>query len=113
MFTLLSFILVQKPAPVSDINVTPSNTSAQVTLGDPAPQTSSYIKYYYVSLGQQHNQSFEVDRQKDGTKFNIHGLKPNTKYTVTIWVKDGYSQWTSEKSKEFMTSEAQRSEAGK
>ncbi len=109
MFLLVSFILVQKPAPVSDINVTPSARSAQVTLENPTPETSSYINYYSIVLDQQHNKGvkrFGVQRQRDGTKFKITELKPYTSYTVIIWAQDSSLQWSSAKSKEFMTSEA-------
>ncbi len=98
------FILVQTPAPVSNINVTPSNTSAQVTLENPTPVTSSYIKYYNIYLNRHYK--MRVDRQVYGTTFIIDGLEPNTKYTVTIYAGDGYSPWSSARSKEFMTSEA-------
>ena len=103
MFALVSFILVQKPAPVSYINVTPSDTSAQVTLGNPTPETSSYIKYYEIYLNYQYK--MRVNRQIYQTTFSIPGLKPNTRYTAQIRAGDGYS-WSNQKSKGFVTSEA-------
>ena len=103
---VVSFILVQKPAPVSDINVTPSATSTQVTLENPRPETSSYIQYYDIYLN--HQYKMMVARQNYRTTFSIRGLKPNTKYNVRIWARDGSFQWSSAKSEEFMTSDAGR-----
>ena len=104
MFALF-LIIVQKPAPADDIKVTPSDTSAQVTLGNPTPETSSYITYYYIYLAQ--NYIKRISRQKSRTElFSITELKPNTKYTVKVVAFDDFSQRSSSTYKEFMTIEA-------
>jgi hypothetical protein len=102
---LLCFlILVQKPAPVYDIKVTQSDTSAQVSWGTRTePAKSSYITKYSIYLNQKYK---TIPRQKFRTEFNFPGLKPNTKYTVIIWAGDGNLQWSHQTDKEFMTNEA-------
>jgi hypothetical protein len=96
-------ILAQKPARVYDIKVTPSDTSAQVTLESPAPETSSYITKYRIYLNRKKK---IISRQKFRTEVNFAGLKPNTKYTVRILAGDGNSQWSRPRDKEFTTNEA-------
>jgi hypothetical protein len=103
MFALFS-ILVQTPAPVNDIKVTPSNTSAQVTLGNTAPETSSYITHYYIKLNEHYLKT--IRRQESRTEFRITGLTAFTKYTVTIYAGDGSSQWSSRTDKVFTTNAA-------
>jgi hypothetical protein len=103
MFTLF-LILVQKPAPANYIKVTPSDTSAQVTLGNPAPETSSYILEYSIFLYKK-TQKLTIPRQKSEiTEFNITGLKPSTNYTVGIWARDA-RKWSRKKDKQFVTIE--------
>ena len=102
-FALFS-IIVQKPASVYDIKITPSNTSAQVTLGNPSPDTSSYITRYHIEL----NGSYlkRIRRQEPRTEFSITGLTPFTNYTVRIRAGDGSSQWSSSTDIIFMTNTA-------
>jgi hypothetical protein len=103
MFTLF-LILVQKPAPASYIKVIPSDTSAQVTIGNPAPETSSYIHKYSIYLYKE-KQQLTIPRQKSEiTEFNITGLKPSTKYTFGIWARDA-RKWSRKKDKQFVTIE--------
>jgi hypothetical protein len=103
MFALF-LILVQTPAPVNYIKVTPSDTSAQVTLGNPAPETSSYITHYCIHLNESYLNT--IRRQESRTELSITGLTPFTNYTVTIWAGDGSSQWSSSTDKRFMTNTA-------
>jgi hypothetical protein len=103
MFALFS-ILVQTPATVNDIKVTPSNTSAQMTLGNASPETSSYITHYYIKLNERYLKT--IYRQESRTEFSITGLTPFTKYTVRIYAGDGSSQWSSGTDKVFTTNAA-------
>ena len=103
MFALFS-ILVQTPAPANDIKVTPSDTSAQVTLGNPAPETSSYITRYYIILDDHYLKT--IRRQESRTEFRIIGLAAFTNYTVKIYAGDGSSQWSSSRYKIFTTNTA-------
>ncbi|CAB4001321.1 receptor-type tyrosine- phosphatase S-like isoform X11 [Paramuricea clavata] len=96
---------VQKPAPVYDVQVTPSVTSAQVTWRiRTAPAMSSYITKYYIYLDQRHR--WITYRRTDKVRINIPGLTAYTKYTVGIVALDGYSQRSSKISNEFTTIEA-------
>ncbi|CAB4004016.1 receptor-type tyrosine- phosphatase epsilon-like, partial [Paramuricea clavata] len=95
----------QNPAPVYDIQVTPSDTSAQVRWRiRAAPVKSSYITHYCIYLGQRHLQT--INRHTNQMKFNILGLKPYTKYTVGIAALDGSSQRSRKIYKKFITNEA-------
>ena len=84
----LFFILVQKPAPVKNINVSPSDYSARMTWEIPtAPKDSSYIKSFRFFLNGGYRKY--ITRAMYGTTFNILPLKPNTEYTVKLDTGDG------------------------
>ena len=89
---------------MNDIKVTPSDTSVQVTLGNPAPETSSYITHYYIKLNKYFIKT--IRRQEPRTAFSITGLTPFTKYTVRIFAGDGFSLWSSSRYKIFTTNTA-------
>ena len=85
---MMFFILVQTPAPVKNINVSPSDYSARVTWEIPtAPQDSSYITHYRFFLNGRYLKY--ISRAMYGTALNILPLKPNTEYTVKIDTEDG------------------------
>ena len=99
------FILVQTPAPVKNLNVSPSDYSARVTWELPtAPEDSSYITHYLIFL----NNKFvkEISRAMYGTEFNILPLKPNTENTFGIQTKDGSVQRGTYVTETFTTKQA-------
>ncbi|XP_028399358.1 uncharacterized protein LOC114522809 [Dendronephthya gigantea] len=94
---------VQMPAPVQDIKVTPSNTSADVTWKIPEPKDSSYITNYNIFINGklQHR----ISREKYDNKFTIRGLKPYTDYKVEIETEDGSGEKGGKISEDFKTKE--------
>ncbi|CAB4024817.1 retinoschisin-like isoform X2 [Paramuricea clavata] len=96
---------VQTPAPVKNINVSPSDYSARVTWEIPTPQDSTYITHYLIYL----NNKFvkEISRAMYGTEFNILPLKPNTENTFGIQTKDGSVQGGTYVSETFTTKQAE------
>ncbi|CAB4007476.1 ---NA---, partial [Paramuricea clavata] len=98
----------QTPAPVKNVNVSPSDYSARVTWELPtAPQDSSYVTHYLIYL----NNKFvkEISRAMYGTEFNILPLKPNTENTFGILTKaDGSVQRGTYVNETFTTKQAER-----
>ncbi|XP_028402594.1 receptor-type tyrosine-protein phosphatase F-like isoform X2 [Dendronephthya gigantea] len=94
---------VQTPAPVQDIKVTPSNTSADVTWKIPEPKDSSYITNYNIFINGKLQQS--ISRETYGNKFTIRGLKPYTDYKVEIETEDGSGEKGGKVSEDFKTKE--------
>lgn len=101
---MIAFILVQFPAPVYDIQVKPSDTSAELTWKIPEPKNSTYITHYNISIGQKPPQ--RISRETHGNKFTISVLKPNTTYTVEIQTEDGSGQKSKTVYKHLKTKEA-------
>ena len=99
---IFALFLVQKPAPVSNINVTPSNYSARVTWSiETETQDSSYITQIIIFLG-----NTKYKNISRGNEVDITGLTPYTTYTVGIQTQDGSSQKSKNMSKSFKTNEA-------
>ena len=96
--------LVQTPARVKDLVITPNQYSAKVTLNiETSESASSYITKLNVYLdGQKH---LTVTRGSHNA-FNIIGLKPYTNYFVEIEAKDGSSRSSGNVSKTIKTEEA-------
>ena len=85
------FILVQTPAPVKNIEVKPSATSALVTWSIvTTKENSSYITDYDIYLHPNHLKT--ITRKDHGTQFNITGLKPCSDYIVGTVALDGSLQ---------------------
>ena len=100
------FILVQTPAPVRDIKVIPSATSALVTWSIvTTKENSSYITDYDIYLYPE-NLNKTIARKDHGTQFNITGLKPCSDYIVGIVALDGFSQRSTMRNISFITIEA-------
>ena len=101
---LLIFVLflVQTPAAVSNINVSPSKRSAHVTWSiQTATQSSSYITQIIIYLD---NKKYKnISR---GTEVDITGLTSYTTYTVGIQTQDGSSQYSKMVNESFTTNEA-------
>ncbi|XP_028402587.1 phosphatidylinositol phosphatase PTPRQ-like [Dendronephthya gigantea] len=95
---------VQTPAPVQDIKVTPSNTSADVTWKIPEPKNSSYITNYNIFINGKLQE--RISRERYGNKFTIRGLKPYTDYKVEIETEDGSGEKGGKVSEDFKTKEA-------
>ena len=93
---------VQTPAPVSNINASPSQYSANVTwtISNSAQETSYITKIVIYLNGKEH----EVIAR--GTRFTFNDLKPGTSYTVGIQTQDDYSQKSEILKKTFTTSKA-------
>ena len=87
-FDVSLLFLVQTPAPVFNIIVSPSQYSANVTWEiSTSIQDSSYITQIIIYLnGQVHK---TISR---GTQIAINGLSPDTFYVVGIQTQDGSSQ---------------------
>jgi hypothetical protein len=100
----LFFILVQTPAPVKNINVSPSDYSARMTWEIPTPQDSSYITHFRFFLNGRYSKY--ISRAVYGNVFNILPLKPNTEYTVKIDTEDGSLQRGTPVTKTFTTKQA-------
>jgi hypothetical protein len=94
-----TLFLVQTPAQVSNITVSPSKFSATVMWEiSTSTQHSSYITEIIIYLnGQVHK---TVSR---GTQVTIEGLLPYTSYSVGIQTQDGSSQKSQIVTKLFMT----------
>ena len=89
MFNFLFSYLVQTPAPVYDITITPSVTWANVTWKlQTSAADSSYITHLIIHVEGKENSTIV----KRGNQFNITGLKRYTKYSVGIQTQDGSSQ---------------------
>ena len=102
---LVLFHLAQTPAPVYNIKVKPSKTSAIVTWDIVTePEGSSYITHYQVYIDQKFLE--KMDRKNQGMQYNITGLIPYTFYGVGIEAVDGSSQTSKREYKNFMTNEA-------
>ena len=87
----LNVVLVQSPAPVKNIKVKPSATSALVTWSIvTTKENSSYITGYDIYLHQ--NFVKTIARKDHGTQLNITGLKPCSDYIVGIMALDDSSQ---------------------
>ncbi|CAB4044052.1 Down syndrome cell adhesion molecule 1 homolog, partial [Paramuricea clavata] len=95
----------QMPAPVDELQITPSDTSARVTWVIHEKTVSSLITKYYIYLNGQ-SQPHVVSRAEDGTQIVIPGLKPYTVYTVGIETVDGALQRSRRVSKTFNTDQA-------
>ena len=101
---VLFLFLVQIPAPVKDLVITPNQYSAKVTLNiEISKSASSYITKLNVHLNGQKHQT--VTRGSHNA-FNITGLKPYTQYVVDIETKDGSSQSSVNVSRTIRTKEA-------
>ena len=101
---VLFLFLVQTPAPVKDLVITPSQYSAKVTLNiETSESASSYITKLNVYLDGQKHQT--ITRGSHNV-FNIIGLQPYTNYFVEIETKDGSSQSSGNVSKTITTKEA-------
>ena len=99
------FILVQTPAPVKNIKVKLSATSALVTWSIvTTKENSSYITDYDIYLHP--NLLKRIARKGHGTQFNITGLKPYSNYKVGIVALDGSSQKSAITNTSFRTIEA-------
>jgi hypothetical protein len=95
----LLFHLVQTPAPVYDIQITPYQDAACVTWKiRTAPEYSSYITNIIVCLN-----GTKCQNESRGTKAFIQNLSPRTFYTVEIETQDGSSQKSTRISKSFKT----------
>ncbi|XP_028402574.1 receptor-type tyrosine-protein phosphatase S-like isoform X6 [Dendronephthya gigantea] len=94
---------VQTPAPVQDIKVTPSNTSADVTWKIPEPKDSSYITNYNIFINGRLQE--RISREKYDNKFTIRGLQPYTNYKVEIETEDGSGEKGGKVSEDFKTKE--------
>ena len=82
---------MQTPAPVKNIQVKPSATSALVAWSIVTrKEDSSYITDYEIYLYP--NLLKTIARRDHGTQFNITGLRPHSNYTVGIVALDGSSQ---------------------
>ena len=76
------------PAPVQDIKIQPSFTSASVTWKLPtSASVSSYITHLVIYLN-----GTETKRIFRSTQIDIQGLTPYTWYKVEIVTQDGSSQ---------------------
>ena len=94
---------VQTPAPVSNINVSPSNYSAYVTWQiSTSTKDSSYITKIIIYLNSKEHKN--ISR---GTQVTIDGLLPYTSYTVGIETQDGSSQKSNIVIETFKTSKAE------
>ena len=93
------------PAPVDELQITPSDTSARVTWVIHEKTISSFITQYYIYLNGQ-SQPHIVSRAEDGAQIDIPGLKPYTVYTVGIETVDGALQRSRRVSKTFNTEQA-------
>jgi hypothetical protein len=101
----LFFVLVQTPAPVKNINVSPSDYSARVTWEIPtAPEDSSYITHFRFFLNGRFRK--HISRAMYGTAFNVLPLKPNTEYTVRMDTEDGSLQRGNSVTTSFTTKQA-------
>ncbi|XP_028402428.1 receptor-type tyrosine-protein phosphatase S-like [Dendronephthya gigantea] len=94
---------VQTPAPVQDIKVTPSNTSADVSWKVPEPKDSSYITNYNIFINGKLQQT--ISRETYDNKFAIRGLKLYTDYRVEIETEDGSGEKGDKVSEDFKTKE--------
>ena len=92
--------LVQTPAPVSNIKVSPSQFSAQVTWKI-SSQDSSYVKWIIIYLNSKQHMN-----TSQRTQVTIAGLSPYTSYTVGIETQDGSYQKSNIVSKHFRTKDA-------
>jgi hypothetical protein len=79
--------LVQTPAAVSNVNVSPSPYSARVTWKLPTRQDSSYITQIIVYLD-----GYEHQILPRGTQVTIDSLTPYKEYIVGIETQDSSSQ---------------------
>ena len=105
MIFINSTILVQTPAPVYNIKVSPSNTTAHVSWSiKTSPMDSSYITRFLLYVNRIHRAT--LNRTKDGTEYTLTNLKPYTTYRVTIWAGDGSFKTSSGTFENFMTTEA-------
>ena len=95
------FFLVQTPAAVSGIDISPFYHFANVTWTIPTtPQDSSYITEIIIYLNLK---KYKIIPR--GTQVNIFCLKPNTSYTVGIQTEDGSFQRSEIVTKFFTTKE--------
>ncbi|CAB4039984.1 interferon-induced very large GTPase 1-like isoform X2, partial [Paramuricea clavata] len=96
----------QTPAPVKNINVSPSDYSARVTWDIPtAPEDSSYITHVRLFLNGRYRKY--ISRAMYGTAFNVLPLKPNTEYTVKMDTEDGSLQRGTPVTTSFTTKQAE------
>lgn len=102
---VLFLLLAQMPAPVDELQIIPSDTSARVTWVIHEKTVSSLITQYYIYLNGQ-SQPYIVSRAEDGDQIDIPGLKPYTVYTVGIETVDGALQRSRRVSKTFNTEQA-------
>ena len=99
---IFALFLVQTPAPVFNINVSPSKRSARVTWSiQTKTQDSSYITQ--IIIYRDNKQYKNISR---GTEVDITGLIPYTTYIVGIQTQDGSSQYSKIVNESFKTSEA-------
>ena len=99
--------IVQAPAPVEAFVTKPSNFSVYLSWTIPSSNESSYITHFVIYLnGKLHK---NISREVYGNQFTIHGLKPITKYNVSIETRDGNYEKGGRKSTQFKTDEAGKS----
>ena len=94
--------LVQTPAPVYGINITPYERAALLTWRiRTAPEDSSYITKIIIYLNRK-----KYETISRGTLIVIKKLEPNTWYQVDIETEDGSSQKSRKVSGNLNTKEA-------
>ena len=94
--------LVQTPAPVYEISITPYERVARVTWRiRTAPEDSSYITKIIIYLNRR-----KYETISRGTQIVIKKLVPNTRYQVEIETEDGSSQKSKKVSGNLNTKEA-------
>ena len=105
---IFAIFLVQRPAPVFNINVSPSKYSARVTWSiQTATQYSSYITQIIVYIDNTKHKT--ISRR---TEVDITGLTPYTTYIVGIQSEDGSSQYSEIVNENFKTNEASKCRDG-
>ena len=97
-------MLVQLPASVQAFDVQPSNFSVDLSWTMPSWTNSSYITRFLIYLNDTLHKN--ISREEYGHQFTVHGLKPNTIYTVGIETQDGNLNKGKRKSQQFLTKEA-------
>ena len=104
-----ALLLVQKPAPVSNITVSPSAYSVNVTWKiRTSSRESSYITSVTIYINGKNYTT--IPR---GTGLTVNQLIPYTRYRVSIWTRDGSSQYSQEVHTNFTTSQAGKYRCGK
>jgi hypothetical protein len=95
--------LVQTPAPVNSLSITPYQYAALVTWSIPTPQQSSYITKIIIYID---GAEYQTISQRQTTYIVIKRFKPNTPYNVEIQTEDGYLKKSEKVSKPVMTNTA-------